>query len=511
MARHSSRSSYFVANEGMFNESPATGGCPHSMNTTAETASKPVLFKFGRMFDARPEITRCLTELGTKMGRTASEDSSIPSGYTYLSQFIAHEITFDKTKGMPETDATPDNLRSPQIDLDSLYGNDEDPHRGRFYETENPALLKIGKTFPEEMVGGLYNDLCRDSETGEALIPDERNDENLAVAQVHVAFMKFHNAIVNALQESTPADKLFETARAEVVKHFQWIVLYDYLDTILDKDVLKNVLAEGPKFFTPQKADLFMPLEFSAAAFRLGHSMVRKSYDWNYLLSSNLNNLVDVKFLFTETHFSGRIGRVNDVPPRLRSRWIIDWRRFFDFSVIKQGEKPIYPHPGAFNYARRIDTAVEMGLENQATFDHGPFTGAQQSIAVRNLLRGSGLRLLTGEEVAELIGVTALSGADIVKGYEDCFNSRWLNGRTPLWFYVLREAEVCHRGNRLGPVGSRILAETFVTLIKHSNYSIFNEPTWRPRMDASREEEGERIFKMVDLLHFADVVNPIRL
>ena len=532
MTRHAQRSAYFVATDGIISEfASANGKCPHFAPPVVKAAPsgieaapnviEPVasndqapLFRFGRMFDQRAETMEALTQLGTKMEAGQSLDSINPSGYTYLGQYIAHEITFDKTKGLPNTNAIPDNSRSPQIDLDSLYGSEGDPAIDRFYEQENPALLKIGRTVAEASLAPQPNDLPRDRDTGVAIIPDERNDENLAVAQVHVAFARFHNAIVAKLADSTEPAKLRDSARAEVVKHFQWIVLKDYLATLLDQQVLKDVLDNGPKFFKADKANLFMPLEFSVAAFRLGHSMVRDSYDWNYRRSQEYLGPASIKNLFEHTNFSGTIrpgkGRTS---LRLEGHWIIDWRRFFDFDVIRNtanGQPIYYRPPSGINHARRIDTSIDMDLQKVDTgFNHDPFPESQRSVAVRNLLRGYALGLPTGEEVAEWIGEQVLSPNVIEDGFEECFSSRWLKGKTPLWYYILREAEHQHSGDRLGKVGSRIVAETFVTLIRNSHYSILNEPGWRPREDASRpgNQPDERIFQMVDLLHFADVVN----
>jgi hypothetical protein len=519
MSRHFNRSKYLVVHEGIFSDDASSqcslhrGGPP-----SANGNSQSPLFKFGRMFDERQEMMACLTELGLKMGGGAVQDSNNPSGYTYLGQFIAHEITFDKTKGLPATAAQPDNFRSPQLDLDSLYGNDDD--RGRLVQAGNPALLKIGKTSPDAMLLALDNDLFRNPDTGVAEIADERNDENLVVAQVHVALISFHNKIVKCLiKANTPESELFESARAEVVKHFQWIVLHDYLATLLDPDVLHNVLEEGPQFFKPDKAELFMPLEFSTAAFRFGHSMVRNEYQWNYFHSAELFGPIGINVLFDLTNFSGHIKPVEKdkhaLGPALPSRWVIDWRRFFDFDVIRVADQPKYRKPNPINFARRIDTTIDMKLEATGTaFPHDSFTGPQRSIAVRNLLRGYSLQLPTGEEVADWIGPAAvLTQADIARGFEEIFSSRPLKGKTPLWYYILREADVCHSGDRLGPIGSRIVAETIVTLIKNSKYSVLNEPAWRPRTDASRPGANptDRIFQMVDLLNFANIVNSIKM
>ena len=531
--RHTSRSTYSVPVPRILAElAPTNGKCPHfaplvsdpaipspAIPNPADEPQPEIKFMFGRMFDEQPPTIEVLTQLGTRMDAGISRDSINHSGYTYLGQFIAHEITFDQTRGLPAAGALLNNYRSPQIDLDSLYGSDGDPIKGRIFRDDGQSpLLNIGLTVEEpNLIPEKRNDLFRDETTGKAIIADERNDENLALAQVQVAFMSFHNKLVERLrEEGVPDDQLRERARAEVVKHFQWIVLYDFLATMLDQDVLRevidDVLNDRPLFYKPDPAAPFMPLEFSAAAFRMGHSMVRSSYEWNYVHSPELNGNAVLKDLFRETHFSGFIKPEIRTPPRLQSRWIIDWRRFFDFNVITNDNGPIYAAPPLINRARRIDTTIDLTLATVDTgFNHEPFEGAQRSLAVRNLLRGYALGLPTGEDVAELMGEEdRLTADEIAAGFEDSFNSHWLKGKTPLWFYILREAEIRHNGDRLGKVGSRIVAETLVTLIKNSDYSIFNNDGWQPR--SSRfGPAGQRIFQMVDLLHSAGVVNPINL
>lgn len=497
MRRHWNRSAYYVVGDGII-EGPSD---------LFASSPEPPWFRFGRMFDERRETINALICLGNSMNAELSKgDSTIPSGYTYLGQFIAHEITFDRTKDLPEDEPIPKNYRSPQIDLDSLYGTEPRDEQSRnLYEDKDSARLKVGTTFALPKLNTSFeNDLPRDEESHVALIGDERNDENLAVAQTHVALIKFHNNVVEALREHCPKDKLFECARGEVVRHFQWIIVNDYLKTILDQDVLKDVLDHGVKWFKVKtKEDLFMPLEFSAAAFRMGHSMVRPTYEWNYYHSSEIVGKPEpVNELFGQTNFSGSIGK-DPEKPALPSDWVIDWRRFFDFSLFDYAPPKTEP-----NMARKIDTSISMNLETITGFPHGDLTGEKRSITVRNLLRGFALGLPTGEGVAAWIGEKPLTQEEIAEGREECFNLRFLKGKTPLWFYILREAEL-RGGSRLGRIGSRIVAETLVGLIQHSSHSILDGSEWRPRYGRGEPGTESARFEMVDLLHFAGVVDPI--
>src|SRR5215203_550586 len=231
---HGNRAAYYIVNQGVIREPELMSG--GRAGPAAGAAGAPPSFRFGRMFPIPErrmtaskwfEMYDGLVKLGLQMNDPAAysdrppgappPDSKIPSGYTYLGQFIAHEITFDNSKEVLAPD--PQSLRSPSIDLDSLYG--EEPG-GKLYQEEDPVCLKVGLTDP----GGNGNLLGRDlprMKTGVALVGDRRNDQNLAVAQTTVAFIRFHNKVVEALREARRKEGkgdagLLESARAEVVR-----------------------------------------------------------------------------------------------------------------------------------------------------------------------------------------------------------------------------------------------------------------------------------------------------
>lgn len=522
MLGHTNRNDYYIASEGK-----VASGCPFHAGpgTAAAAAPAPASnYRFDWMYGksehtytpAEQEYVKGkLTDLGNLMNKSAGVDpdqSQIPSGYTYLGQFIAHEISFDQTKGLVLNTAIPDNDRSPQIELDSLYGGGPgvDPH---LFEADH-ARLKIGETLSisQNVDLTLPNDLPRKG-TGdnpiEALIGDPRNDENLAVAQTHVAFIRFHNEVVKRLEAAgTPEAELFERAREQVVRHFHWIILNDFLPRVLDPDVLQEVLASEIEWCKGKtKDELFMPLEFSAAAFRFGHSMIRNTYEWNSLHTSVWPlEPATLLSLFNQTAFSGDLGG----KARLPRDWVIDWRRFFDFAGFAM------PLVAEFNFSRRIDTAFDMHLD-QLQFSNFPHEGLnpdQLAIPTRNLIRGFTLNLPTGEELAERFNEEPLAPEVIANGpynreseaHQALFADPVLNGRTPLWYYILKEAEL-NDGHRLGRVGSRIIAETLVGLIRNSRYSFAKEPQWRPAFH--QPAAAPERFGMVDLIVMAGVVDPI--
>ena len=242
-------------------------------------------FRFSRMCrkgkQLDPETIKWLAE--NMVTGSARKPSPIPAGFTYLGQFIAHDLTFDRTLGVELGErVSPAELllgRSPLLDLDSLYG--AGPHRSaRFYEPD--ALhLRMGRTVGADGIRAKDGfDLPRGPDTRIALIPDERNDDNLAVAQTHLAFIRFHNRVVDSLSRSVPEAVRFARARELVTKHYQWIIRTDYLPRICEASVVDDVFANGRKLFEPRARPTTMPtmpLEFSIGAFRLGHSMVRRS------------------------------------------------------------------------------------------------------------------------------------------------------------------------------------------------------------------------------------------
>jgi Animal haem peroxidase len=428
------------------------------------------------------------TETGTP---EAGRDSTIPAGYTYLGQFIDHDITFDKDTPLSQSGAVnPEeirNSRTPALDLDSLYGGGpgEDP---QLYEADGKTF-RIGTTSDVGGLGTFPNDLPRDGTT--AIIGDPRNDENLAVAQTHLAILKFHNAKAAAMPSSS-----FTDVRKEVVLHYQAIVLTDFLPRVVDPVVLQDVLDNGRRFYTDEKRDC-MPVEFSVAAYRMGHSMVRPSYEWNRLFNSTGPNGIATFGQIFEFSGGGGSRGVGDPPfrglPTLPSNWIVDWRRMYALTGT--------PHP-QLNFARLMDAQMALDLKTLPEFQKMvPQPPAPLlSLATRNLLRGRLLSLPTGQDVAAAMGITPLSPTEITSGAPniqvEILRDNGFDEATPLWYYILREAKVKAAGNHLGPVGSRIVAETLVGLIEHSQTNI-------------RQERPGLRFSMPELLAFVGDINPL--
>jgi hypothetical protein len=504
---HHGSESYFVIGEGLLSES--VGGRERPLAAAMEAAVPA--FRFSRMgptgighqlSDAiRTKLAVAMTSGG------GGNPGPIPAGFTYLGQFVDHDLTFDKTTVMLGQNVSATQLlqgRSPSLDLDSLYGaGPTDPVSAKFYEADG-VHLKTGKTVAEVIGVKQGFDLLRGAGTTaaakrKAIIPDPRNDENLAVAQTHLAMIRFHNRVVDTLPSSVPVGMRFATAREIVTKHYQWMIRTDYLPRICAAGVVSNVFVSGRKAFevgaVPTDVPT-MPIEFSVAAFRLGHSMIRRAYNWNAVFDDGFGTL---DLLFTFSGGSGNLGN----GPRLPSSWIADFRRLYDFAEGTPKRPALVVPAAKFNRAMRIDTLLVPPLRTLPGFPAG-----ESNLAFRNLTRAKMVRLATGQQMVTFlkskgVNVTKLTNAQIRDGRNGAKLDSLTQAQraavlkdTPLWFYILREAEF--NGGKLKGVGARIVAETFHRAMEGSQISIVRDATWTPTLGPNSST-----FRMADLLFFA--------
>ena len=397
------------------------------------------------------------------------ENPDLPAGYTYLGQFVDHDITFDPVSSL-ERRNDPDALRSyrtPRFDLDSLYGSGpkDSPY---LYDQLEPVKLLVGANADPACEP---EDLPRNQQ-GRALVGDPRNDVHVIVSQLHLAFIHFHNAIVDYLRERfARPDELFAEAQRLTRWHYQWVVIEDYLRGLVGSEVLDRVLVkiEGGqrtarlRFFR-WKREPFIPVEFSAAAFRVGHSQIRSLYQLN-------PELEPIHIAVPSPDALENLGGFRPLP----KGWKIRWDMFF----AVDGSSP--------QLSRRIDTKMTGALVRLP-----PFMDEQRrSLAYLDLLRAKALGLPSGEAVAAAMG-TAVPNEQL-----------GLSGPTPLWYYLLREAEVLMEGRRVGPTTAGIVAEVFVGLLAADPSSYLRaQPDWTPELPST--EPGR--FTMADLLRFASVL-----
>jgi hypothetical protein len=443
------------------------------------------LGRFGRMFpDLAPDQTDLATleHLAHSMFPRASpaegeatpvlepgENPDLPAGLTYLGQFIDHDVTFDPVSSL-ERQNDPKALwsyRTPRFDLDSLYGSGPvaSPY---LYDQEDPAKLLMGHNAGADEEA---DDLPR-NEQGRAIVTDPRNDVHVIVSQLHLAFIRFHNAVIDRLRaQFFPSGNLFIEAQRLTRWHYQWVVVEDFLRSLVGSDIVDDILVVDPvtgarsvelRFFRWED-EPFIPVEFSAAAFRLGHSQVRSRYRLN-----RSGELIHILVPFLAPNPLQHLGGFRPLP----KGWRIEWDLYFTMG----GSSP--------QLSRRIDTKL-TGSFAQLPVAVDP---ERRSLALLDLLRGRALGLPSGQAVAAAMGMTV---ADAELG---------LHGETPLWYYLLREAEVVREGRRLGPAGGRIVAEVLLGMLAADPASYLHaSPAWVPELPA--EHTGH--FTMADLLRFA--------
>lgn len=476
---------------------------------------------FGRMFptlDALKVDDAPLKELADAMkdpnpGSAEGNNATVPAGFTYLGQFVDHDITLDFTS-IGEKEADPfatENFRTPALDLDAIYGLGPDGSR-QLYARNLPDFSGKGSgpkfVFSDTVPGGPGNlatvhpnDLPRSPE-GFALIGDHRNDENLVVAQTHLAMLKFHNKVCDLVAKpGMSGSDIFREARRIVTWHYQWMVLHDLVERVTEKGIVARILDEGRKFYRFKKFP-YMPVEFSAAAYRFGHSMVRERYSHNRIFTTGgPGNIATLKQLFDFTGLSGIIvGRLaGSLPPglfglpALPSNWIIDWRRYHETGT-NPSDVPI-------NASRKIDPFLIPQLHD--------LPGGDGSLPFRNMRRGVILGLPSGQDVAKKMRIkNPLTPEEIATGPDGAVAKKHgLHKKTPLFYYILKEAEQRGKGERLGPVGATIVAEVFVGLVHgdHTSYLWRKGKTWKPELPA----RTPGTFTMADLLRFVGDISPI--
>jgi hypothetical protein len=352
-----------------------------------------------------------------------SSDSlgNTPAGWPIFGQFVAHDITADRSTLRSHTNtAELRNVRSPKLNLETLYGDGPTGHPF-LYQRDDPAKFLLG-------LNGA--DVQRNAE-GIAVIGDPRNDSHMLISQLHLAMLKAHNRFVDeARLAGTTNDHVFDEAARQLRWHYQWIVLNEFLPTLVGPTLADEVLRDGLRYFRPGH-DRFIPLEFADAAYRYGHSQIRHRY--------YLNSQSDPVPLFPDLLGFRAVPRQH----------MIDWKLFIDA-----------PGAASAQRSKKIDGKLVQALIELPIAVTGEVEIEDyHSLAVRDLQRGQGVGLPSGETVARHFGIAPLTAEQVgvaSTGWQD---------ETPLWYYILRKADVCTDGDRLGPVGGRIVAEVLVGLI----------------------------------------------
>jgi hypothetical protein len=467
---------------------------PFARASEAVTAALMEIGKPAGIMDARDALERGPVDLIVDPALSAinRNNPTQTAGTTFIGQFMDHDMTFDTSSqlGVRTEPRRSRNAREPAFNLDSVYG--EGPIGSlKLYDQQDRIKLKIES-------GGLFEDLPRGADNV-AVIADPRNDENIVIAGLQAAFILFHNRTVDhvrrngtdpaftAWRRREEAADVFEEARRLTTWHYQWMILHEFLPQMIGAPMVSAILGSGRRFYRPPHGEAFIPVEFQGAAFRFGHSMVRPSY------RANLAGDGGAPF-FALIFQPGQVGSLDpaDLTGRARaSRRFIGWQTFFDF-----GDGEVRPN-------KRIDTTLSTPLFDLPVPTISGFTlGSTTSLPQRNLLRHLTWNLPSGQSIARAMGVPALSAADLdeLRGLGVGFETS-----TPLWYYILKEAQVMHDGLHLGPVGGLIVGEVIIGLLQTDPDSyVVQKPDWRPTLPARNGVvTGE--FRMVDFLTFAGV------
>lgn len=483
-----------------------------------------------------PENLRLLAQVMTaEKDEPLQENQKIAAGYTYLGQFINHDISVNTKSIVRDRQIQPKHTGTPCLDLDAVYGIEPDAWP-ELYEPEGrdaKVKFRIADTIGSGEDG--VRDLFRadwigdDASKRPAVIGDSRNDENHLIAQLHSSFIDFHNAMVEHVRDQRPelsGLKLLGYVRDQVRWHYQWIVLWDYLPRLCGgaahvKSVVDIVHRKGrlPRYRPTGRA--FVPLEFWGAAFRVGHSMSRPSYFLNDQLSRPGQSdapikvrepipLLDVDSTGPNADLRGHV-----VIPK---GWGISWKYFFPFSGARrmwaphasEAERELQgwlPGPQPSLKISHEITSVLSKLPPEI-LKGAPF----DSLVELDLLTGAMLGLPSGQSIAEAVTgrkdhltpeELQVTPADRKKlrdrGLPEELPESLLND-TPLFYYLLKEAEVMQGGLCLGPVGRTILVETLVGILRHNENTILNNsPYWRPFAGAIPGEP----YTMAHFLSFA--------
>jgi len=359
------------------------------------------------------------------------------AGWPFFGQFVAHDITADRSALQSHVDpARLRNARSPQLNLECLYGDGPVGHPYLF-QRNDPAKLLLGAD---------GQDVLRNGE-GTAIIGDPRNDSHVLMSQMHFAFVSAHNQFVDRVRSGgTPESNVFERAARELRWHYQTVVLREFLPMLVGAELVQSLLDKGPRFYRPAH-EPFTPLEFADAAYRYGHSQIRHLY--------TVNSASTPTAIFPDLIGFRPVSRNHRV----------DWTRFFDAN----GRPPAARAKKIDGRLVRALIALPVALTGESHVEEF------HSLAVRDLERGQGVGLPSGEAVARRLDETPLSRDEI-----GAARVGW-RGETPLWYYVQREADVRCGGNRLGPVGARIVGEVLVGLLNLDPSSVRHAPDdWRP-------------------------------
>jgi hypothetical protein len=450
---------------------------------------------YGRLFAPDPRAARaarrdrleCLAGSMKDKEVTVPSDSAnhhVPAGYTYFGQFIDHDLTYDTSplpnERTPTNPSETTNFRRNWLNLDNLYGEGPGSRDSRLYDKNN-ASFRLGHPVVRTSVPDVPLDAAN-----KPLAADPRNLENFLVRQVHSLFLALHNIAVDQLSRSLSERDRFIKARQRVRHQYQWLVRHDFLGRLCDESIYSDLVTRANPL-VDWSGGFSIPVEFAQAAFRFGHSMVREEY---HLGSEGAE--VKLHALFGGKESTGPLADAH----------VINWTDF------------LVPHSPNPEFAGRINTSIIPQLFELPTDALKAFVQVKPNdtlaLPVRTMMRGAASQLPSGQRARRLLKEKRIPSTT------DGSNNPWtileechLGDETPLWYYVLLEAEVMGGGLRLGPVGSRIVAEVIEGALWSNPDSFLRQygRYWRP--DPWLTSSGaRRIDSLYDLAVVLRLVDP---
>ena len=414
------------------------------------------------MFDDLPPLKvdeRALHALGGPGGPCAAEDEAdglVAAVWPFFGQFIAHDITADRSPLGHRAD--PDqirNFRTPRANLECVYGSGPvgSPY---LYRHDDPAKLLLGTG---------SQDVPRNQE-GTALVGDPRNDVHLFMSQLQVAVIGMHNRLVDRLRaDGEPEPGVFEQARRAATWHYQHVIAREFIPSLIGAGLAAELMDGADRRYRTDGA-AYIPFEFADAAYRYGHSQIRQRYQ--------VNPDFGPCPVFPDLLGFGPVSAEHTV----------DWALQIDI-----------PGRAPAQRAKKIDGRLPASLISLPTAISGEQPGADySSLATRDLQRGQAVGLPSGEAISRALGVEPLTAEEVglaEHGWQD---------ETPLWLYILKEASARADGDRLGPVGGRIVGDVLVGIVEADPESFLAvDPDWTPTLPA--HEPGR--------FGLADIVAPV--
>ncbi len=511
---------------------------PNNLRVTKPTRPQNPDDSFGRMFPGllpyappTPEARELAQKVGVKGGVCDAQDlltdpiqsilnpavhspnnpdnPNMTAGVTFFGQFLDHDMTLALKAPInePTDPRRTTNFRSAELDLDSLYGEGPDKSP-ELYDTSSGSIKFKVEEIPGSAAvsrgGKARFDLPRDG-SNNAIIGDSRNDENIIISQFHLAMLMFHNAVTDQVRKdpafaTRSAKDVFTEAQRQVRWHYQWIIVNEFLPLTIGQDRVNEILRQGPRFynlgdrsrdrdFRSRRQDPLIPVEFAVAAYRFGHSQVRPSYRMNFGAAPGGEFFA---FIFDDSADPNNPDPNDMRGGKRAARRFVDWQTFFKLDSVN------------FRPNKRIDGKISTPLF-LLPGQRGPAaalpTDGPQSLASRNLARHVNFGIPSGQAIARVMGVRVLTPEQLQDFAQ--FN---MDKNTPLWLYILKEAEVLEQGLRMGPVGSRIVGEVFIGLLKADKDSYLSaNRNWKPTLPSATTGD----FEIADLLKFAGVVYPL--